>query len=101
MEGSIEGLADARREDIKDIWKDVRDIFLVWDTDVEMWDRHGWRVLAAEKPGDTWTGLEQILDLTKKELVAEAGNEHGIDSDEWNGDSDEKTSRMMRRRMDP
>ena len=27
--------------------------------------------------------------MTKKELVAEAGNEFGIDSDEWNGDSDE------------
>ena len=89
MEGSIEGLADARREDIKDIWEAVRDVFIVWDTDDEMLDGRGWRCLAAEKPGDTWTRLEQILDLTKKELVAEAGNEFGIDSDEWNGDSDE------------
>ena len=72
VEGSKEGLADARREDIKAIWEAVG-VFLVWDTDDAMGGEGGWRCLAAEKPRDTWTRLEQILDLTEKELVAEAG----------------------------
>ena len=90
MEGSREGLAEARREDMKDLWEAVGHIFMVWKKDWEMCDRRQCIYLAARKPGDTWTDLERILDLTKLEFKAEAGRMVDMDSDEWAFDSDDE-----------
>ena len=90
MEGSREGLAEARREDIKDLWEAVGHRIMVWNKDWEMSDRRQCLYLAARKPGDTWTDLERILDLTKLEFKAEAGRMVDMDSDEWAFDSDDE-----------
>ena len=90
MEGSREGLVEASREDIKDLWEAAGNIFIVWKSDEDMSDGRGWCYLAARKPGGSWTELERILDLTKMEFKAEAGRMFELDSDQWDFDSDEE-----------
>ena len=83
--------------DIKDIWEALRDIFIVWDTDDDM-DKHRYgNDLMVEKPSGTWTMLEEILDLTKKEFTDAARRRwksESLDSDEdeekREGEEDEK-----------
>ena len=80
MEASKDSLVEARKEDVKDIWEAVRDIFIVWISDPEMWDGSGPDCLMEEKPEGTWEMLEQILDFTKREFMVAARKRWELDS---------------------
>ena len=97
MEASKEGLVEARREDVKDIWETVRDeCFIVWISDIEMWDGRSADCL---DPEGTWEEVEEILDFTKREFMVAArkrwehdslGSDEYVDEEDDEDEEDEK-----------
>ena len=70
VHASKPGLAEGRREDIKEIWDNLKWEFAVFKTAQDVKAGEPQTALTVIKPKDTWGRLEQLMDMTNEEFAA-------------------------------